>query len=279
MIGFLAFLLYPILQSVVMVFSDVGLDLVNHRFSLKFSGFENLKRVFFVDPEFNRLLVNELWRVVLIVPAVILFSLFAALLLNQQFRGRSFVRAVFFLPVILSSGAIIGLEANNSLLSAITQDIRKTNMMLTSVTDVLEDILIAGGMASNFFQYIFVVVNQIYTIVMASGIQIIIFLSGIQTIPPSLYEAAEIEGAAKWECFWKITFPMVSPLILVNVVYSVVDFFLRTDNQVMSKIQKTFMVKMEYSFSTAMSWAYFAAVFVVLGVVYLVVSRAVYYYD
>jgi len=278
-IGFLAFMFFPILESLRMVFSNVDIDTVKHGFSMKFTGLENLKRVFFVDPEFRRLLVEEIGRMVLIVPAVIIFSLFVALILNQEFRARGFVRAVFFLPVILSSGIMIGLETNNSLLSSMAEIIKDGNLMKSSITGVLEEILVVEGAASDFMGYIFRIVNQIYDIAMASGIQIIIFLSALQTIPPSVFEAAKIEGATSWECFWKITFPMVSSLILVNIIYSVVDYFIRTDNRVMEKISITLMRRMEYGFSTAMAWVYFLAVILVIGISSAIISRKVYYYE
>jgi ABC-type sugar transport system permease subunit len=250
---------------------------------MEFIGLENLHRVFLVDPEFNRLLVEELGKMVLIVPAVIIFSLFVALLLNQNFKGRGFVRAIFFLPVILSSGVLIGLETNNSLLASMAKIIQEGNALKSNITGVLEEILVVSeageSLAADFMKYIFTIVNQVYDIAMASGIQIIIFLTALQTISPSMYEAAEIEGSTKWECFWKITFPMVSPLILVNVVYSVVDYFLRTDNLVMTKIKTTLLQRMEYGFTTAMAWVYFLAVMLILGAASALISRKVYYYE
>lgn len=278
-IGFILFMLFPLLESFRMVFSRVSIDVVNFGFRMEFTGWENIQRALLVDHEFNRLLVEELLRMVLIVPAIIIFSLFVALLLNQEFRLRGFVRAVFFLPVILSSGVLIGLEANNSLLSSIAETIRESNQMKASITGVLETILVIEGAQADFMQYIFQIVNQIYNIAMASGIQIIIFLSALQTIPPSVFEAAKIEGATSWECFWKITFPMVSSLILVNVVYSVVDFFLRTDNRVMNKIFLALTQRLDFGFSTAMAWLYFLIVFIIIGVTMGILSKKVYYYE
>jgi ABC-type sugar transport system permease subunit len=278
-VGFLSFMFFPIIESLRMVFSQVTIDIINNGFAMEFTGMENLKRVFTIDPEFVRFLTEEIWRMVLIVPAIIIFSLFIALLLNQEFKARGFVRAVFFLPVILSSGVMIGLETNNSLLTSMAEIIREGNTLKTSITGVLEDILVAEGAAADFMEYIFIIVNQIYDIAMASGIQIIIFLSALQTIPPSMFEAAEIEGATSWECFWKITFPMVSPLILVNVVYSVVDFLLRTDNRVMLKINTATIQMMQFGFGTAMAWAYFLAVMVIIGIAIGIISRKVYYYE
>jgi len=279
LVGVFAFMFLPILESLRMVFSDVNIDLEINRFAMKFIGLENIKRVLMIDPEFNRLLVEEIGRMILIVPAVIIFSLFVALILNQEFKARGAVRAIFFLPVILSSGIMIGLETNNSLLNSMSEIIKEGNLMKSSVTGVLEDILVTEGAASDFMGYIFMIINQIYDIAMASGIQIIIFLSALQTIPLSMFEAAKIEGATSWECFWKITFPMVSPLILVNVVYSVIDYFMRTDNRVMEKIRVTMMQYMEYGFSTAMAWVYFLSVIVIIGVAMAIISKRVYYYE
>jgi ABC-type sugar transport system permease subunit len=278
-IGFTLFMLIPIFESFRMVFSKVTIDVINYGFRLEYTGLENLLRALTIDAEFSRLLVEELVRMVLIVPAVIIFSLFIAIILNQEFKARGFVRAIFFLPVILASGVLIGLETNNALLQSLADTIKESNQMKTSITGVLENILAVEGAARGFMTYIFDVVNQIYNIAMASGIQIIIFLSALQTIPASVFEAAKIEGATSWECFWKITFPMVSSLILVNVVYSVVDYFIRTDNQVMQKIFLALVNNLDFGFSSAMSLFYFLVVMIVIGVTFLIFSKRVYYYD
>ncbi|MDR1836548.1 MAG: sugar ABC transporter permease [Treponema sp.] len=278
-IGFVAFMFFPILESLRMVFSDVKINAVRHGFDMEYIGLENLKRVLAIDPEFNRFLAEEIARMLLIVPAIIIFSLFVALILNQEFKARGFVRAIFFLPVILSSGIMIGLETNNSLLNNMAEIIKEGNLMKSSITRILEDILVSEGAASDFMGYIFRIINQIYDIAMASGIQIIIILSALQTIPPSMFEAAKIEGATSWECFWKITFPMVSSLILVNIVYSVIDYFLRTDNRVMAKINLASLRMLQYGFGTAMAWVYFLAVIAIIGIAMGLISRKVYYYE
>jgi len=278
-VGFIAFMFFPILESLRMVFSNVKIDAMKHVFDMEYIGLENLKRVVAIDPEFNRFLVEEIGRMLLIVPAIIIFSLFVALILNQEFKARGFVRAIFFLPVILSSGIMIGLETNNSLLNNMADIIKEGNLMKSSITGILEDILVAEGAASDFMGYIFRIINQIYDIAMASGIQIIIFLSALQTIPPSMFEAAKIEGATSWECFWKITFPMISSLILVNIVYSVIDYFLRTDNRVMAKINLSTLRMLQFGFGTAMAWVYFLAVISIIGIAMALISRKVYYYE
>jgi len=279
LIGFISFMFFPIFESFRMAFNRVTIDIVNFGFKMEFVKFANINHTLFIDAEFNRLLVEELVRMVLIVPAIIIFSMFVALLLNQEFRARGFVRAIFFLPVILASGIMIGLETNNALLQSIANTIKESNLMKSSITGVLERILATEGFGGKFMDYIFQVVNQIYSIAMASGIQIIIFLSALQTIPASMFEAAKIEGASGWECFWKITFPMVSSLVLVNVIYSVVDFFLRTDNKVMEKIFNALIKSLDFGFSSAMAWIYFLIVIIVIGITLGIFSKKVYYYE
>jgi ABC-type sugar transport system permease subunit len=279
-IGFLIFMAMPILESVRMAFSDVGLDIPNNRYDMAYIGLNNFNHVFFVNPNFTRLLTDELWRMATSVPAIIVFSFFVALILNQQFKGRGFVRSVFFLPVILSAGVMLGLETDNSLLAEMQELISESNAVSSRVTTVLEDIVIAnfGGPMEDFLFWVLGVVNNIYNIALTSGIQIIIFLSGMQTISPSMYEASKIEGATAWESFWKITFPMISSLILVNVVYSVIDYFVRSDNQVMQLVTSE-ISKLVYGISSAMVWSYFVIVIVVVGIVAAIISRGVYYYE
>ncbi|MCL2202995.1 MAG: sugar ABC transporter permease [Defluviitaleaceae bacterium] len=280
-VGFLAFLARPIYQSIRMAFSYVhfGGDVVG--FAMEWRGLENISRALFIDPDFNRNVVEELIRMALLVPAVLVFSLFVATLLNRKFPGRGFVRAVFFLPVILASGVLVNIETNNSLLNMVSDQIAEQNAMRAGVTSTLEMLLegVTGAAAWNPLEYLFNIINQIYFIAMASGIQILIFLAGLQTINPSIYEAASIEGATGWENFWKITFPMISPLILVAVVYSVIDFLVRTDSEVMEQITIQIMRTMNYGFGSAMAWMYFLVIAAVLGILGLIISRLVYYYD
>lgn len=275
-IGFLAFLAYPLLESIRMSFSEVTVG--SGGFTMRFNGIANFKKAFTIDAEFNRLLTESLTGMAYKVPATLIFSFFVALLLNQDFKGRGFVRAVFFLPVILSSGVIVGLEYNNTLLQGV-QDLVKESGSNSSITTTLQQILDTGGMGSTFFGYVFDILDSVYDIAIGAGIQIIIFLSGLQTISTSMYEAAKIEGCTAWESFWKITFPMVSSLILVNIVYSIIDFLIRTDNEVMEKINKTMSVQMDYGFASAMAWSYFVCVMAIIGVVSLIISKKVYYYE
>ena len=200
------------------------------------------------------------------------------MILNQKFKGRALVRAIFFLPVILSSGVILGLETDNQLMAALEQTIEQTTSNI-SITATLEDILRTAGVGVRAFEKVFEIIDNIYDVAIASGIQIIIFLSGLQTISSSMYEAAEIEGCTKWESLWKITFPMISSLFLVNWIYTVIDFCMRSDNEVIEKIQDVMISQMKYGLASAMSWVYFVLILAFIGISSLIISRGVYYYD
>ncbi len=178
-IGFIAFLGYPLIESIQMSFSEVTVG--NGGFTMRFIGINNFKKAFTVDPEFNRLLTESISGMLYKVPATLVFSFFVALLLNQEFKGRAFVRAIFFLPVILSSGVIVGLEYNNTLLQGM-EDVVKESGSNSSITATLQTILDTGGMGSKFFGYVFDILDSVYDIAIAAGIQIIIFLSGLQTM-------------------------------------------------------------------------------------------------
>lgn len=275
-IGFLAFMVKPLLQSLHMSFSEVSLGSGN--FTLTFNKLENLKYAFRVDPEYTRLLVEELGRMVVYSLAIIVFSFFVALILNQKFKGRALVRAIFFLPVILSSGVILGLETNNQLMATLAAQIEDTTSGV-SITAALEEILRTSGVGVRAFEKVFEVIDNIYDVAIASGIQIIIFLSGLQTISSSMYEAADIEGCTKWESLWKITFPMISSMFLVNWIYTVVDFCMRSDNEVIEKIQSVMIDQMQYGRASAMSWVYFIVVLAFIGISSFLISKEVYYYD
>ena len=282
-LGFTIFMAYPVFQSMRMVFSQATMNPQEHRFDVEWIGLENLRRAFMVDPVFTQNVTEEVMRMVMIIVPVIIFSFFIAVLLNQKFTGRGFVRAVFFLPVILASGVLVNLETNNSLLDMVSQQIQDQNAMRANVTGVLESILVsatgAGGAMDIFMVTVLGIINQLYNIAMASGIQILIFLAGLQSISSSIFEASSIEGATSWENFWKITFPMLSPMILVVVVYSVVDFLVRTDSSVMEQIEMQMMRMLQYGFASAMAWSYFLVIAAILGVASLIISRMVYYYE
>lgn len=275
-IGFLVFMVKPFFQSLYMSFCTVEVGAGN--FNPIWSGTDNYVRAFRIDPEFVRLLTEEISRMVVDSLAIMVFSFFVALILNQKFKGRALVRAIFFLPVILSSGVILGLETDNSLMSQVQVAIEETTSGI-SITAAVEEILRTAGVGVRAFETVFKIIDNIYNIAISSGIQIIIFLSGLQTISSSMYEAADIEGCTKWESLWKITFPMISSMFLVNWIYTIIDFCMRSDNEVIEKITKVMVEQINYGFSSAMTWVYFLIVIAFVGITSFFISKGVYYYD
>lgn len=276
LIGFLVFMVQPLLQSLYMSFCEVKLGA--GIFELQWNGIKNFYTAFRVDPNYVRYLTEELSRMVVNTLAIMVFSFFVALILNQKFKGRALVRAIFFLPVILSSGVMLGLETDNALMANLSSAIQDSASGV-SITDALRDILRTAGVGVRAYNQVFEIIDNIYDVAIASGIQIIIFLSGLQTISASMYEAADIEGCTKWESLWKITFPMISSLFLVNWVYTIIDFCMRSDNNVVDRITEVMTANMDYGLASAMTWVYFLIIMAGIGVTSFIISKGVYYYD
>ena len=276
-IGFLAFMVRPLITSLEMSFSKVNV-VAGTMTPVKF---DNYSYAFVADPDFNRLLVNEIGRMAINVIATLVLSFVIAVILNQNFKGRTLCRVIFFLPVILSSGVLPGIEKQNqffNLMTSISESVNESSGVNLSMA--LQNLLSVSGVAGEVFDVIFQMIDAIYDIVMASGIQIIIFLSGLQSISPSLYEAADVEGCSAWESFWKITFPMVSPLLLVNCIYTIIDFFMKNDNQVVEHINNVmYGTQMDFGVASAQSWIYFGVALVFIGSSTFIITRAVKSYE
>lgn len=275
-IGFLVFMMKPFFESLRMSFSYV--DIAAGKVDMSWIGISNYYNAFRADPTYYQLLIDEFLRMLVYSLAIMVFSFFVALILNSEFKGRAMVRAIFFLPVIMSSGVIIGLETNNTVMANLAEQIDMAAEGI-DVTAALETILRTAGIGTRAFEKVFEVMDNIYDVAIASGIQIIIYLSGLQTISSSLYEAADIDGCTKWESLWKITFPMISPMLIVNWIYTIIDFCMRTDNQVIKKIDQIMVGNLDYGLASAMSWAYFAIVMAFIGLTSFIISKVVFYND
>lgn len=217
-------------------------------------------------------------NIVLNTPLILIFSLFFAVLLNQKFHGRVLARAIFFLPVILASGIIASIENGDLMQSVVRSASDSTGGGLSVIKNLeLTTLLIESGLSPTVVQYLTGAVSRIYEIVSQSGVQILIFLAGLQSISPSLYEAAKIEGSTGYEAFWKITFPMIGPLILTNLVYTIIDSFIsdQTSRMVVDTAFKSF----NFGLSAAMSWMYFAIIALLLWITTALISRKVFYQD
>ena len=276
-IGFIAFMVKPLFISLQMSFSKYTIQTGE----MAWNNYANYSYAFVVDPQFNQLLVNEISRMAINVIATLVMSFVIAVILNQKFKGRILCRIIFFLPVILSSGVLPGIEtssANYNMINSMAESVNESSGV--NLSAALEGLLSVSGVASQVFDVIFQMIDAIYDIVMASGIQIIVFLSGLQSISPSLYEAASVEGCSGWESFWKITFPMVSPLLLVNCIYTIIDFFMKNDNQVIEHINDVmYGVKMDLGAASAESWIYFGVALAFIGLSAFIISRVVKSYE
>lgn len=276
-IGFIAFMVRPLIVSLEMSFSKYTI-LTGE---MTWNNYANYSYAFGTDPDFNRLLMDEASRMAINVIATLVMSFVIAVILNQKFKGRILCRVIFFLPVILSSGVLPGIEtssASYNLIASMGQAMEESSGV--NLSAALQDLLSVSGVGGAVFEVIFQMIDAIYDIVMASGIQIIVFLSGLQSISPSLYEAASVEGCSGWESFWKITFPMVSPLLMVNCIYTIIDFFMKNDNQVIEHINDVmYGVKMDLGAASAESWIYFGVALAFIGISAFIISRVVKSYE
>ncbi len=279
-IGFLFFMVRPLVLSLQMSLNEVNL-IRGGGFTMTWNDFYNYHYALQTDPNFNEYLVQEIGRMAINTIATLVLSFVIAVILNQKFKGRILCRIIFFLPVILSSGVLPGIESSNEFFNMMT-DIGKSveESSGVNVSLALQELLQVSGVAGDIFDVVFQMIDAIYDIVMSSGIQIIVFLSGLQAISPSLYEAADVEGCSAWESFWKITFPMVSPLLLVNCIYTIIDFFMKNDNRVIEKINDVmYGVRMDFGAASAMSWIYFGVALLFIGISTFIITRAVKSYE
>ena len=279
LIGFFVFFLFPILQSILLSFRNVSAS--EGGLVLEYIGLSNYKKLLFSDPTFIRqYLMQSLKDLAINFPCVLIFSFFIAIILNQNFKGRTFSRILFFLPVIVSSGVIMLVQNNqvqSVMMSSISSSASSVDNGIAQLTDTVMGLVRSIRLDSGIISFVEGAVSRIYDITIASGIQILIYLSGLQTISPSLYEASSIEGASGWENFWKITFPMITPLILVNAVYTIVDSMSGLNNGLVYQVYKTAFERGEYGYGSAMGWFYFVIVGVILAVFIGLASKLVYY--
>jgi ABC-type sugar transport system permease subunit len=233
------------------------------------------------DRNFTTTLVAGLQQLLFEVPAVIIFSLFIAVVLNQKMLGRAVFRAIFFLPVIVSTGIMESLMFNDKVTGDMEGGINdgsgsQSGSEIISVLDV-EKLFGEMKVGAEIVQYVVQIVNDVYNIINYSGVQMLIFLAGLQSISPSIYEASQIEGATGWETFWKITFPMISPMILVNAVYSVINAFTRSTNTMMQYLNGMLTGSGDRYAGTAQAWIYFLVVMLIIAAVAGIVSTFIFY--
>ena len=239
-----------------------------------FKGFEYYRFAFTGSKDFVGNLLSGLQQLIFEVPAVIIFSLFVAVVLNQKMLGRAAFRAIFFVPVIISTGLMDSINGSDRVSSEMSGGIddgsNQTGIISAmQVDELFRNMAIGGQLVGKVVD----LVNNIYNIINYSGVQMLIFLAGLQSISDSIYEASRIDGATGWETFWKITFPMISPMILVNAVYTIIDSFTRSSNITMKYIKTV----SETGPASAMYWIYFISVILIIAAVAGVASTFIFY--
>ena len=258
-IGFFIFMLYPFISSLIYSMSKV--TILGTGIDIQYHGFKNFVQIFEIEEGFAfvEALIGFLREIVFQVPIIIVFSVLIAVLLNREIKGRGFFRSIFFLPVIISSGPVI-----NELISqgAGGANIFESYGFITIIENTLNPGL--SGPIINLF-------SQIIIIFWFSGVQILIFLAGLQKVDRQIYEAAKVDGAGPWESFWKITLPSLSSLVFVNVIYTIVLLSTFSENDVIVEIKRNmFNINTGYGMASAMACVYFIIVMLLIGLVALI---------
>lgn len=242
LIGFFAITAYPLVYSLVICFNQVQIK--PGAIELKPVGWEYFRQAFAVDTEYPTKLLSSLASVLMGTPLVVVFSLVIALLLNRRFRGRTVYRIVFFLPVVIMSGPVMSELMTESSAMSINMDI----MGLRSILMELD-----YGWARILLTFL----NSFVRILWFCGVQIIVFLAGLQKIDRNMYEAAAIDGATAWEAFWKITLPHLRPIILLNAIYTIIEMGTAADDATNGKIVGAIRdIARPYSYAAVLSWIY-----------------------
>lgn len=264
-VGFLVFLAYPLVQSFWLSFNNLE-NLVN--FQIKYIGLANYIEAFLIDVRFLPMLYTVVRNSFIDVPLIIAFSLFTAIVVNQKLPGQGIFRSIFFLPVVISSGLVVrelfGQYQAETGGSPIVRGI-----------DVPTVILLVGP---EFARTVFDLINRLALVLWRTGVQILLFLAGLQGISSTLYEAARVDGASEWEKFWKITLPMISPIILLVAIYTIVDSFTDIFNPILDYIKNlAFAGQFRMGYAAALGWIYFVVVFLMMGLVFWIGQRHTFY--
>lgn len=277
LIGFVLFVAIPIVQSIVYSFHDI--KIVESGYALVPKGLYNYQYIMTIDTNYRSKLVGSFISTIRDSLIVIPFSFFSALILSKSFRGRTAARTIFFLPVIISTGILAAMDSNSVISMVMSRDTAAsvgTSGTSQTALAFIND-LFAGSLPSQITGFVAAATDNIYQIVEKSGIQIVIFLGGLNTISPSIYESSNIEGATAWVNFWKITFPMSGPFILLNVIYTIIDSFTNISNPLIKSIWGDLTGLQNFGIASAAAWLYFLMIFVILGLVFVLISRKVFY--
>lgn len=254
-IGVIMFLIVPLGQSFYYSLCSVKVSPKGRKFS--YIQFQNYTDIFRLDVTFVENLIRYLLNTLISVPVIVVFALIIAMLLNDKngkMKGKGFFRTIYFLPVIVVSGPVMMQLADQGATSI-------SAMNVSGITEVLESFL-----PLFLVEPIVNVFNNMILILWYSGVQILIFLAALQKVDDSLYEAAKIDGGSAWECFWKITLPIIKPMILLNTIYTVIYVSSNEMNVIINSIYNDmFAVNRGFGFASAKAWLYSVVVVVIVG--------------
>lgn len=267
-IGFVLFFLIPMIQSLLFVFSKVSIGETN--FDTQWVGLENIKYIFLHSSTYVDNLVEALTSFTYSIPLVVALSLIVGVLLNQKFKGRIMFRSIFFLPVIIATGVVMNFIQGDAAVEAMRSGGEAASNGV-DVTAILEGMHLTPEITTFLVDF----VNQIFDLFWDCGVQIVLFISGLQSIPEQLYEVCRVEGANKWEEFWYVTFPMLSGTTLLVMVFTAIEIFTDATNMVMRQAYAA-MQQQIYDQSAAMLWVYFALVGAILGLAVLLLQKKVF---
>lgn len=261
-IGLVIFFIPTIVMGLRFAFSEVS---IANGLTLTFTGWDNLHYSLRVDARYFQLVFADLGGLLTTLPIVVIFSLFVAVLLNSKVWGKGAFRVIFFLPVIACVGMLAAANSN-LMMQTMTASAQETeNEALTAMSDVTT-MLQNLSFSPQLIKTVSDAANNIMDIVNRSGVQILIFLAGIQSISPSIYESANVEGASGWEVFWKITLPMISPMIIANVLFTFVDSITRSNTDLVSYVKGMAFNNAQFGYAAAMAWFHYFCLLVMLGI-------------
>ena len=240
--------------------------------SLHFTGFHAYKEAIAEDPKFIPFLLSNLQDLIIKIPVILIYSLFISTLLNQKFKGRIVARIIFFVPVILAAGALNATDGYALYYSGAGQTIDTGMASTISGFSDMETLLSMINFPSLLTNIVIDAVSNIYDVARCSGLQIFIFLAGLQERPTSIYEAAEIEGCSKWETFWKITFPMITPQIVINTIYTIAASA-DSGNEPLTYAYNLAFGENQFTLATAMNILYLLALGLIVAVIFVILKK------
>ena len=246
--------------------SDVSLN--NDGLATKFVGLQHYRYALLQSGAYTQTLGTAVTSLLYQLPIIVLISMVLALILNQKFRGRTFFRALFFLPVIIATGIVMDIlfMTTGSMSDSTVNESLSGNMF--DVSDIAAFLDLPAGISD----YVEKAISNIFDLIWSSRIQTVLFIAGLQSVPTSLYEASKVEGATKWEEFWFITFPSLSQVTLLVMIYTMVEQFTSSRNPMIDSMY-TLMKGGNYDETSAVLWFYFALVGIIMGILIWAYNR------